>query len=1015
VTFPTLNSTASTIQASATTHPVTIPAGSVGDLLVIVFTVAGSATINADHSAGWTQYYTGATFDTGTSGERVAVYFRFADNTNDAFSVTSTAAVNSNAVAYRFAGASHFTLSGRHSGGNGTNVADSPQASVESYGGVQNQLILAVRVIDGATAPTAVPSGFTAAGDSINSTLSRIDWATANINTAEYSGGAWTSASGRFLTLSFCISPTVPASWTYEYNLDDEPFGPYVALESLGLLTDSLRLEASIAADPSLVKYKGLRFRVVSNGPGGAYTTVPRTALRFNTASRIQVRSVFRLADTWDLTQIYINPISNPYDTGFGDTGIFFDGQNRQLRLYAALADRGLLLGSLQNSNVINLRFELENQQTVRGKAWLMGTPEPLAWTVEYTHTGSLNINDLGFHVRLDNNGNDNWFALSYTSYGFNANAPDPVVEILPATISSTTGSPSITSNVSFAGSTGNAIQWTSNGTVTFATPGYVYYLAVGGGGGGGASGFWYGSGGGGGGGLLQGVIPVQANVPYDVIVGAGGAAPNGTTTTTGGVGGNTSFNSIVAFGGGGGAGSVSATTGGSGGGGGSNGTGIFNGAANIDGQGFDGGDGFGNANNTIRVGGGGGGAGGLGGDSNTVLGIAGAGGIGFQSSITGVSTYYAGGGGGGSTYSSLGGLGGLGGGGNGEVSGRAKSAGVNGLGGGGGGEAVTNSDPGVPGGSGTLVLYVLDLPAEIVYASNNATVTSGAYYNNRFGTLYQFNTSGDITFSGSGTVHYLVVGGGGSGGGGFGSQPGGGGGGGQVKTGTMSVSSGKYYVRVGAGGTAAGDLLNGNAGAPSDIVAFNVSQIGGAAAGGLGGRTGAGSETGGGGASGNGNAGGTGGSYLTAGGGGGSTSAGVNGLDSKAGNGGAGVTSDISGTMLGYGGGGGGGAYQASVGMGLGVDGGGNGGQGDNPGRANVIAPTAGVRGGGGGGAGISVSAAGGAGTVLLFVEEPVSGGIKVWLGSDWAIKPVKFWNNTTWIVKPLKFWDNNSWRTTP
>lgn len=47
---------------------------------------------------------------------------------------------------------------------------------------------------------------------------------------------------------------------------------------------------------------------------------------------------------------------------------------------------------------------------------------------------------------------------------------------------------------------------------------------------------------------------------------------------------------------------------------------------------------------------------------------------------------------------------------------------------------------------------------------------------------------------------------------------------------------------------------------------------------------------------------------------------------------------------------------------------------------------------------------------------EPPVgsAGYIKVWTGSQWAIKPVKEWNGSQWTIKPIKFYNGASWITT-
>lgn len=38
-------------------------------------------------------------------------------------------------------------------------------------------------------------------------------------------------------------------------------------------------------------------------------------------------------------------------------------------------------------------------------------------------------------------------------------------------------------------------------------------------------------------------------------------------------------------------------------------------------------------------------------------------------------------------------------------------------------------------------------------------------------------------------------------------------------------------------------------------------------------------------------------------------------------------------------------------------------------------------------------------------------TGQIKVYTGSDWAIKPIKVWNGSVWVTKPLKVWNGSTW----
>lgn len=112
---------------------------------------------------------------------------------------------------------------------------------------------------------------------------------------------------------------------------------------------------------------------------------------------------------------------------------------------------------------------------------------------------------------------------------------------------------------------------FTSSGTLTVDTPGWVQVLVVAGGGaGGGRSSGSYAGGGGGGGAIVYGYVYVDANV--SITVGAGGT---GVTGAQGNDGGTSSFGSHLSApgGGGGGAGAITGTAGregGCGGGGGS-------------------------------------------------------------------------------------------------------------------------------------------------------------------------------------------------------------------------------------------------------------------------------------------------------------------------------------------------------------------------------------------------------------------------------------------------------------
>jgi len=260
------------------------------------------------------------------------------------------------------------------------------------------------------------------------------------------------------------------------------------------------------------------------------------------------------------------------------------------------------------------------------------------------------------------------------------------------------------------------------------------YLIAAGGGGGCTQHG-----GGGGAGGLLTGTVTLIPGTTYTVTVGAGGAGVPSASAQgqVGTQGASSSLTGLTtAIGGGGGAGynaggGVSGGSGGSGGGGGTSESSAGAGGSGTSGQGNAGGQGQGNAN--PYKGGGGGGAGSVGGNGTGSPLVAGVGGDGLASSITGTSTYYSGGGGGGSYGgASQTGAGGLGGGGTGGWQTTINpTAGTTNTGGGGGG-AGSSAVTGGSGGSGIVIIRYLG-PQR---ASGGTITSSGGY------TIHTFTSS---------------------------------------------------------------------------------------------------------------------------------------------------------------------------------------------------------------------------------------------------------------------------------
>jgi hypothetical protein len=256
-----------------------------------------------------------------------------------------------------------------------------------------------------------------------------------------------------------------------------------------------------------------------------------------------------------------------------------------------------------------------------------------------------------------------------------------------------------------------------SGGTLDITAGGVVDVLVVAGGGGGGGT---IGGGGGAGGFISHNAYLVVSN-GYTVTVGTGGGGGAAASSLQGTSGTNSSFGALIAYGGGGGGG-WAANPGISGGSGGGSANSAPVGSA-TNGQGNVAGIGDGN---------GGGGGGGAGSDgsagTNAPVSLAGQGGAGLASDLSGSTVYYAGGGGGGARNpNSDAGAGGIGGGGSGSDTTFGGAADPNTGGGGGGGAYNAGNQAGGAGGSGIVIVRYLRLPVpEINVTGNELDIPDG-------------------------------------------------------------------------------------------------------------------------------------------------------------------------------------------------------------------------------------------------------------------------------------------------
>jgi hypothetical protein len=465
---------------------------------------------------------------------------------------------------------------------------------------------------------------------------------------------------------------------------------------------------------------------------------------------------------------IYVNNILN-WQTAAGSLGSF--GEQVSVSVSAIAIDDSTITYSLANGSSLPSGVSLNSANGL-----ISGTLPDIATNTTYTFT--INASD-GLNpvvprtFSIASNAAPTWVtaigSLGEFSSGTNLNiqlsATDPsnslVYSLLSGSLPSgvTLGSSGLISGVLPTISTPTTYNFIVNvsdginpeisrsfSLISNPIPTSAEVLIVAGGGGGGCDR----AGGGGGGGLIYSASYALASNSALITVGTGGAGSVEDTFT--GVNGNNSrFASSIAIGGGGGGSenSKNGNAGGSGGGA-SYGEGVSGGAGTA-GQGNRGGNG--KVSGAGRSPGGGGGAGAQGTDAadNTRIN----GGIGLQYSITGTSTYYAGGGGAGDNRdgagNAIGGFGGLGGGGNGGQNYSASGAetngspGTDGLGGGGGGGSTSNTGIGARGGNGTVIIAYPNTFAAIANIPGTLTYDQPVRAGYR---VYRFTAgTGTITF----------------------------------------------------------------------------------------------------------------------------------------------------------------------------------------------------------------------------------------------------------------------------
>ncbi|MFA5269574.1 MAG: glycine-rich domain-containing protein [Methanoregula sp.] len=410
------------------------------------------------------------------------------------------------------------------------------------------------------------------------------------------------------------------------------------------------------------------------------------------------------------LTGLYVEQVSNQIITLHTD-------------YYAPVAD--FSADTTSGSAPLAVQFTDQSTGTITSRAWDFNNDGITDSSLENpSHTFPTGT----YSVRLTVNGPDGPDTELKTDYI--SSEATPTTSPTPTPTVTPTPDPIHIDQYTLNSGTETVVKFTGSGSTSWIVPSgvtQVRYLVIGGGGEGGNGGtenlITLPGGGGGAGGFLTGTLPVTSGTGVPVTVGAGGSTPASSTPANGG---NSVFDSITASGGGAGA-SITplqiAQRGGSGGGGVPTGGTSESGATPLDDPPQGNAGTSGRYNLAGHPAGGGGGAGSYAGACNNN--IAGNGGTGRDSNISGSTKFYGGGGGGGLKSPGTAGQGGNGGGGNGGLDNTACGNGLATTGSGGGGAGAGNVSH-CAGGSGVVIIRYVTPVVVAPIANFTANLTSG-------------------------------------------------------------------------------------------------------------------------------------------------------------------------------------------------------------------------------------------------------------------------------------------------
>lgn len=208
--FPTIVANTQGVSAATntTSHPITLPSGSVGDMLFVIMSTTNSANISPP--AGYTLLNDSYLNATGGIGQKV--FWKTASATSETLTVTTTTSCQSSYFVYRLSGAAHATVGGKY--WSSTAITNPSMYNNRASDIPKDNIFLAVLSTYGSTVATAVPTNYTglitqSSGSATGASIS----IASNTSTSDYiqGVGTWTTGAAAInFSIGYCIEPTKP-------------------------------------------------------------------------------------------------------------------------------------------------------------------------------------------------------------------------------------------------------------------------------------------------------------------------------------------------------------------------------------------------------------------------------------------------------------------------------------------------------------------------------------------------------------------------------------------------------------------------------------------------------------------------------------------------------------------------------------------------------------------------------------------------------------------------------------